>query len=111
MPSDIQPSAANKPGVTLGWILLALAVVPQAVWLVRGYDQVHDIELAIWGFYLSGLLWASYKYESRSFLFRGIMRLFRNVHVPRGAWLAPVYSVAFALLGARYVWLSIRNGI
>jgi len=111
MPTDLQFQDANEPGIFLGCLLLAIAVVPQAEWVVRGYDQVHDLETAGWAFYMSGLLWASYKFESKTFLFRGILAVFRTIHAPRGAWNALVYSTAFALLGVWQVWRAISNDI
>ena len=112
MPAGTQRAASSEPGIAIGCLVLALAVVPQIAWLVRGYDQVHNLELAVWGFFVSGLLLLSHRFESKSFIFRGIMAVFRRFHVPpRGPWLAFVYSAAFALLGLRYLWLYIRNGV
>jgi len=111
MPSDDVRINSSEPGLLLGWGLLAIVVFPQVAWFIRGYDSVHDLELAGWGFFMSGLMWASYSFRSKSFLFRGILSVFKYWHIPRGSGWALAYSVCFALIGIWYVLLFVQSGI
>jgi hypothetical protein len=100
--------AQSRPGVVIGVLLLAVLVVPHIVWLFRGYNSAPDWELSLWGFYTSGLLIVSYKFESQSFLFRGILNLFRKLHTPTGAYFALVYAAAFFLIA---VYFLVRESV
>ena len=102
--SEPSHSGSNRdPGIPIGVLLTAILVAPQIYWLIKGYSNVHDWELALWGFNVAVVLAVSYFYERSNFLFRGIVGLFRKVHVPRGAGWVLVYSGLFIVIGIYYL--------
>lgn len=109
--AQTRDSVIQDAGVLLGLLLLVLVISPQIYWIVIGYENVADWEMAVWGFYISALLWASYSFERRTFLFRWILSLFRFLHIPRGVGWCLVYSALFAAIGAYYLVRFIVDAI
>lgn len=85
----------NRQGTLLGFALLGGLIVPQVYWLIVGYAEVESWEKALWGFLAGAIFCSAYFFREQSFLFRGILWVFRKIHIPPGEWLAIVYGVLF----------------
>src|SRR5690606_5449698 len=90
-----------EDGIALGLTIIILLVAPQIWWFSSGSIPAPDIQQAAYAVLLAILMYLSYYYESKSFLFRWVMWTFTHFHVPRGRWLALIYCLVF-MLGA--IW-------
>ena len=87
---------APQSGVAIGVLLFAPIVLVQLYWLLTGYSAVTAIHEGWWGLYVALFLLLSYLIPWRSRIFRGVLWIFRTIHVPRGEWVALFYAAALA---------------
>jgi hypothetical protein len=85
----------DRDGKFLGIALLGGLIIPQIYWLIVGYAEVDNWEKALWGFLAGAIFFSAYFFREQSFLFRGILWVFRKIHVPPGEWFAIVYGTLF----------------
>ena len=93
------PSRSNESGVVIGLLLFAPVVLVQAYWLIGGYSEVTPLQEGLWALYVALLLVVSYAVPWKSRVFRGVLWVFKNLHIPRGDGVALIYAFIFALIG------------
>jgi hypothetical protein len=93
----------SKPNEFVGLLLLLGLVVPHALWLVRGYEDVQDWEGSIWAFFTAIVLFQTFKVPDKNFLFRCLNFVFTKLHMPPGKIWPLIYSGAFILIGLYYL--------
>jgi len=93
----------HERGVTLGIILIAGLIGPHIYWLIIGYENVADLNKAMWVFYTAAILALANSQKGKCFLFDGILWVFRSLHYPRSEMFAYIYAAAFTILGFYYL--------
>lgn len=90
-------------GVLLGIALLAGLIGPQIYWLIIGYENVADLNKAMWAFYTGAVFAFAKSQKGKCFLFDGMLWTLRSVHFPRSEMFAYLYAAAFTILGFYYL--------
>lgn len=95
----------SEPGTVLGIVLFAPPILAQIYWLIVGYSRVGALEEAAWAMYVALLLALSYLMPWKSKFFRAVLWFFKNLHIPRGEYMAVVYAVVLAFVSA-YIFFT-----
>lgn len=93
----------NRRDILLGSFIIACLVVPQIYWLFIGYSEVTNWEKSVWAFIAGSTFLLSYFFREQTFLFRSILWVLRNIHIPQGEWFAIVYGILLFALGVFFL--------
>lgn len=87
----------------LGSFIIVCLVSPHIYWIYIGYSNVVHWHFALWAFAAGAVCSLSFFFREKTFLFRSILWVFREFHIPPGEWVAIVYGILFFVIGVAYL--------